>query len=328
MRILRFHGKAPSWARGAVVALGNFDGVHRGHRAVFDAARRIAHSQNRPLAALTFEPHPRSVLVPGSAPFRLSTFRTKARALASLGVEFLLVVPFTRRLAAKEPETFVDEILISALGVAHVVTGYDFHFGRGRRGTPTLLAELARSRGFGLTRVGIVGDGEEFSSTRVREALRRGEVRAAAQVLGRWWEVEARVRRGAARGRGLGYPTANLALKDMLTPARGIYAVWAALGDGEEAFRPAVASFGTRPTFDGEGDLLEVHLFDFSGDLYGRYLRVRFVERIREEKKFDSVAALKAAIVRDCEEARAILAASDPAGPALEAPAAAEGQGG
>lgn len=328
MRILRFHGKAPSWARGAAVALGSFDGVHRGHLAVFDAARRIARAEGRPFAVLTFEPHPRSVLRPDAPPFRLSPFRTKARVLAGLGVDILVLVPFTAELAAKEPEAFVDEVLVAGLAARHVVTGHDFHFGRGRRGTPALLAALAESRGFGFVRVPAVGDGGAFSSTRVREALARGDVRAAAEMLGRWWEAESRVRKGAARGRALGYPTANLKLENTLAPARGIYAVWAAFEAGEDKFRPAVASFGIRPTFDGAGDLLEVHVFDFAGDLYGRHLRVRFVERIREEKKFDSAQALKEAMARDCAAARAILVRCHPAGPAPDAPAARGGRAG
>jgi riboflavin kinase/FMN adenylyltransferase len=317
MRIVRFHGAGPPSARGASVALGNFDGVHRGHRAVLDAARRIAQGADTPFAVLTFEPHPRSVLKPNSPPFRLLSFRSKMRALEEQGVDLVIVVRFSPALAAYEPEAFVEKVLVGGLGVRHVVTGYDFHFGRGRRGTPELLAALAKRHGFGHTRIAAQGDGAEFSSTRVREALKRGEVGQAAQVLGRWWEVEARVRQGARRGRALGYPTANLELKNTLEPARGIYAVFAAVGG--EPFRPAVASFGNRPTFGGGGDLLEVHLFDFAGDLYGRYVRVRFVERLREERKFESIEALKAEMARDCESARRILSIASPEGP-LRAP--------
>lgn len=317
MRIVRYRSRASGEARGMVVALGNFDGVHRGHRAVFAEARARADALGRPFGVLTFEPHPRSVLRPEPAAFRLTPFRTKLRTIAAAGAETLVIFHFDKTLAALSAERFVREILVGELAVAHVVIGHDFKFGRGREGTAERLDELAREYDFGFSQVQAVGaDERPFASTAVRAALREGDVAAAAAILGRWWEVEDRVASGKRVGRTIGYPTANLALADTLHPAHGIYAVWAGVEEaGEVQWRPGAANFGTRPTFDGEGELLEVHLLDFAGDLYGKRLRVRFVERLRAEKKFDSVEALVARMDEDCVRARDILATHGPERP-------------
>ncbi len=320
MRIIRYHSTVPAEARGAAVAVGNFDGIHRGHQAVFDVARRIAREQSVPFAIFTFEPHPRSVIQPDVAPFRLTPLRIKVRVLDSLDVDIVYLARFDWTMAGKLWSDFVGEILVESLGVRHVVVGYDFRFGKGRAGTPEQLGRMAKEKGFEFTCVGAVGDGVEFSSTRIRDALRAGDVREAAHVLGRWWEVEDRVARGAARGRELGYRTANLDLGPVLVPARGIYAVWAGLaGPSGIVWRAGAASFGNRPTFDGTRDLLEVHIFDFDEDLYGRRLCVRFVEYLRPELRFDEVASLEAQIAEDCARAREVLGRVHPEGPdALE----------
>lgn len=319
MRILLFHSEAPPEARGAVVALGNFDGIHRGHRVVFDVAHGIARELGAPFVVFTFEPHPRSVLQPDAPPFRLTSLRVKVRAFERFDLDFLMVMRFDMTLAGKQAAEFINEVLIDGLGVRHVVVGHDFRFGKGRKGTPELLSAMARERGFGFTRVEAAGDSQEFSSSRVRGALSAGDVAGAAVVLGHWWEIEERVRRGDGRGREIGFATANLELAGILCPARGIYAVWAGLADsGEIAWRPAAASFGVRPTFAGEKELLEVHVLDFDEDLYGRRLIVRFVDYIRAEVKFDDVESLKAEMARDCDRARQILSSVSTEGPSGE----------
>lgn len=321
MRIVRYYRRASGEARGMVVALGNFDGVHRGHQAVFAEACARASALDCPFGVLTFEPHPHSVLRPGPTPFRLTPFRTKAHAIAACGAQALVIFHFDKSLAALSADRFVRDILVGELAVAHVVIGHDFKFGQGRAGTAERLDELAREHGFGFSQVQAVGTDETpFASTAVRVALRNGDMAAAATILGRWWEVEDRVAAGERVGRTIGYPTANLALADTLHPAHGIYAVWAGIEmAGEICWYPGAANFGTRPTFDGEAELLEIHLLDFIGDLYGRRLRVRFVERLRAEEKFDSVETLVTQMDDDCARIREILAAHGPDRPAERA---------
>lgn len=313
MRVFRHYSDVAAEARGAVVAIGNFDGVHRGHQAVIRRAGAIADEVGAPLAVLTFEPHPRSYFLPHEPAFRLTPLRSKAHALEALGVAFLFVLHFDRAFAAKSAEDFVVEVLGQGLGARHVVVGYDFVFGHRRGGDSRLLGELARAVGFGLTVLDPVADGGEvFSSSRIRELLRLGDPRRAASLLGRWWEIEGRVAGGDRRGHELGYATANLHLDDYLEPALGIYAVHAGLegegGDGPR-WRDAVASLGRRPTFGGGEVLLEVHVFDFDDDLYGQHLRVRFVEYLREEARFDDLENLRTQIAADCDAARRVLAA-------------------
>jgi len=312
MRLFRHHTEVPVEARGAVVAIGNFDGVHLGHQAVIAAAARQAGELGTSQAVLTFEPHPREFFQPAQPPFRLTPFRIKVRQLEAMGVDNLFVLPFNAELAAKSAEAFVVEILSQGLDVAHVIVGYDFVFGQGRRGNTTMLAELARLHGFGVTTVAAAanGAGEVFSSTRVREHLTAGRPVAAASMLGRPWEIEGRVEHGEKLGRKLGYPTANLVLHEYLPPALGIYAVKAGIDEGRETlWRDGVASFGYRPTVGGTHLIFEVHLFDWSGDLYGRHLRVAVIDYLRPEKKFDGLDPLRAQIEADCQAARGLLAA-------------------
>ncbi|MEX1204991.1 MAG: bifunctional riboflavin kinase/FAD synthetase [Dongiaceae bacterium] len=314
MRLFRHYTEVPVEARGAVVALGNFDGVHRGHQAVVGEAARLAGELGVSHAVLTFEPHPREFFRPAQPPFRLTPFRIKARQFEAMGVDSLFVLTFDAELAGKSAEAFVVEVLGEGLGVAHVVVGYDFVFGHGRRGDAALLRELGAIQGFGTTVVdpARAATGEPFSSTRAREALAAGDPLAAAAQLGRPWEIEGRVERGDRRGHGLGFPTANLPLGDYLQPALGIYAIEAGIDEGRgTTWRGGVGYVGRRPTFAGERVLLEAHLFDFAGDLYGRHLRVAFVDFIRADATFDDVRQLRAQIAADAAEARRRLAAYD-----------------
>ena len=315
MAIFRHTKDLPAAARGAVVVIGNFDGVHRGHQMLLADARRQADALGAPLAVLTFEPHPRSVFLPDQPPFRLTSLRAKAHALQEAGVDDLFVLHFDRAFATKSAEVFVEEILVADLGARHVVVGWDFCFGNKRAGNAALLKSMGAQHGFGVTAVEPVmtSEGEIYSSSIIREHLRAGRPAKAAQLLGRPWEAEGRVEHGDQRGRTIGFPTANLLLGDFLCPALGVYAVLAGRDPGvehggETQWLPAVANLGRRPTVDGEDVRLEVHFFDFDGDLYGETLRVRLIDFLRPEKKFDGLDALKAQIALDCGQAREILA--------------------
>jgi riboflavin kinase/FMN adenylyltransferase len=311
LRIFRHSSGLPADARGATVAIGNFDGVHLGHQAVIGAAVERARTLQAPAAVLTFEPHPRMLFKPDSEPFRLTPLRPKAHVLEELGVELLVVVAFDRALSLKSAESFVADELVAGMAVSHVVVGADFVFGHDRLGNVDRLAEMGGRFGFGVTALDPVAgqDGTVYSSTAVRQALKSGEPRRAAALLGRPWEIEGRVEHGDARGRQLGFPTANVGLGDYLRPAFGVYAVAAGIDHGTRTeWHRGVANLGRRPTVAGLVERLEVHLFDFDGDLYGRHLRVRLIEFLRPEKKFDGLDALQAQIARDCAQARAILA--------------------
>jgi len=312
MRILRHLDPPPAAARGAAIALGNFDGVHLGHQAVIGETIRIARALGAPAAILTFEPHPREILAPGGRPFRLTPFRVKARLAMALGVDHLVVLRFSPEFAARSAGDFVDKILIKALSVGHVVTGGNFRFGHGREGDVAFLRRAAAAHGFGMTAMAPVAapDGAQCSSSAVRARLAEGDMKGAAMLLGRPWSVEGRVRRGDARGRVIGFPTANLAVGRLLLPPLGVYAVRVtARLDGGEARLEGVANLGRRPTFAGEEVRLEVHLFDFAGDLYGRRLCVDFIDGVRPERRFDGLESLKAQIEADCAEARVRLKA-------------------
>ncbi len=310
MKLYRHTTALPDSARGAVVALGNFDGVHRGHQAVIAAARAAAAGAGAPLAVLTFEPHPRSLFRPDDPPFRLTSLRTKARRLERLGVDLLYVIPFNRAFSRLPAEGFVTGVLIRDLRVRHVVAGSDFMFGHDRLGSLALLEAMGAGHGFGVT--GVEGqteaDGPVFSSTRVRRLLREGRPDAAAEILGSPWEIEGRVRHGAQLARRLGFPTANLDLGATLRPAYGVYAVRAGIDAAAATiWHPGVANLGRRPTVDGLREWLEVHLFDTRQDLYGRHLRVQIIAFLRPERKFAGIDALQAQIQADAAAARAVL---------------------
>ncbi|ABC23760.1 bifunctional riboflavin kinase/FAD synthetase [Rhodospirillum rubrum] len=309
MRILRHPYELPASLLGGSLALGNFDGVHRGHQRVIGSARAIAAQQGLPLGVMTFAPHPRRFFQPDLPPFTLTSFRLKAHLISEEGADFLYVQAFDEALSKGSAEWFVTEVLVKGLHVAHVVVGQDYAFGHRRQGTVSLLQKMALDLGFGVTAVAPVKDegGAIYSSTRVRACLQEGDVTTAAQILGHPWEVEGRVEHGDKRGRTIGFPTANLKLGDYQRPRAGVYAVTAGLDDGAQTrFRPGVANFGRRPTFDNGDALLEVHLFDVSPDLYGRHLRVRFHDFLRPEQTFPGLEALKAQIGQDAAQARAL----------------------
>ncbi|HEV2302727.1 MAG TPA: bifunctional riboflavin kinase/FAD synthetase [Stellaceae bacterium] len=314
IRVIRHPGSASGHPRRSVLAMGNFDGVHKGHAALIGHARDRARAEARPIAVLTFEPHPRGVFRPSTEPFRLTPFRVKERELTRLGIELLFVQHFDMTFAAISAEAFIEEILVGAIGAAHIVVGYSCTFGNARRGTPELLREMAARSGFGVTVLDPVrgADATAYSSTHIRELLQAGKPRQAADLLGRLWEIDGRVMQGDRRGRTIGFPTANLGLGEYLHPRLGVYAV-RVRGDGPDdplAGRAAdgVANLGLRPTVGGLEPRLEAHLFDLDRDLYGRHLRVAFVDFIREERKFSGLDALKAQIAEDAARARAILA--------------------
>ena len=301
------HDDAPAAAlRGAVAAIGNFDGVHRGHRAVIDAAMACANALGAPAIAVTFEPHPRNVLRPSDPVFRLTDARSKLRLLATTGLTGALVLTFDRTFAAMSAEEFVTRILVGRLGIRGATIGFDFHFGHQRRGSPAFLAEQGKRHGFSVeTAPPLEDEGRPVSSSSIRAALADGRVVEAAELLGYPWFAAGAVRMGDQRGRDLGFPTANSALDPHCGLKHGIYAVRAGIGG---AIRDGVASFGTRPTFDNGAPLLEVHLFDFAGDLYGAPIDVAFIGWIRPELKFDSVDALIARMNEDARLARGALA--------------------
>ncbi len=312
MEVLR-QPNLPEELRGGVYAIGNFDGLHRGHQAVIFESGRVAGELGVAHGLLTFEPHPRSYFRPGGPAFRLTSLARKSAVLESWGVDRIIAIPFDAALAGTLAQDFVLDVLVKGLGLRHAVVGYDFTFGQHRRGNAAMLNQMAEMEGFGVSIVeaAVEPGGETYSSSAIRRALREGRPRDAARGLGRWWCVEGTVRRGEARGAKLGFPTANLELGDYLEPALGVYAVKAALESGGPWFR-GVANLGHRPTFGGGGVLLEVHLLDFEGDLYGKELQVEFVDYLRPEKKFDGLDSLKAQIAADCEAARQVLAKSLP----------------
>jgi len=309
MKLFRHFENLPEDVRGASVAIGNFDGVHLGHRAVIGEAGRIARDQGIGWAVLSFEPHPRSLFAPDGEPFRLTPLRIKARHIEELGVDTLIVLHFDEEFTRLSADDFIMKVLVEGLGARHVVSGYDFVFGHKRAGNCELLLHKGEEEGFDFTCVSAVDDGETvYSSTRVRDCLKAGDPRAAAALLGRDFEIEGRVEHGDARGHTIGFPTANLHLGEYLRPAKGVYAVRAGIDEGVATqWIDGVANFGNRPTFDNKDAIFEAHLFDFNGDLYGRHLRIALIDFLRPEKKFDGLDDLKAQIALDCDQARRIL---------------------
>jgi riboflavin kinase / FMN adenylyltransferase len=297
----------PAPLRLASVAMGNFDGVHRGHQAVIAAARRPGLA----LGVATFEPHPRAFFAPDAPPFRLMNAEARRNRLARLGVERLFELPFDTALAAMTAENFVKQVLVEGLGVAHVVVGADFCFGRGRLGTAAMLADLGARHGFGVTVLPLVGaEGGAISSSAIRAALSEGRVADATAMLGHRHRIEGPVLHGDKRGRTLNYPTANMGLEGLHLPRFGVYAVRAEVLDGPHSGAyGGVASLGVRPMFGVNTPNLETHIFDFAGDLYGAHLSVALVEWLRPELRFDGLPALIAQMDADSDRARAILAA-------------------
>ena len=294
-------------SRGASVAMGNFDGLHRGHQAVIDIAR----TQGR-LGVVTFEPHPRQVFQPDAPPFRLMNAESRANRLAKLGVQDLYELPFNRDLASLTPRAFAQDVLKDGLGVAHVVVGADFQFGKGRAGGALDLAALGHDLGFGVTIAELICDGGlEISSTAIRVALAEGRPRDAAAMLGHWHRIDGEVIHGEKRGRQLGYPTANMSLAGLHLPKLGVYAVKVTILTGQQAgTHIGAASLGVRPHFGGTMPNLETFIFDFSGDLYGQHLSIALVDYLRPEMKFDGLQGLLDQMAADCGRAREILSSA------------------
>ena len=306
MRIVRDHQYVRPEERGASVAIGNFDGVHRGHAHVIGLARR----EGVPLGVVTFEPHPRQFFAPDAAPFRLMNAEARAHRLEKLGVEVLAELPFGAALSGLTAEEFAREVLSEGLGVSHVVVGADFCFGKGRQGTAEMLAGFGRDMGFDVTVAPLLeAAAGAVSSTAIRNALSAGDPRGAAEMLGHWHRIEGRVLHGEKRGRKLGYPTANMELEGLHVPRLGVYAVLVDVltGPHEGSYR-GVANLGIRPMFARETPNLETFVFDFKGDLYEQHLSVGLVEFLRPEMTFDGLDALVAQMDADSAAAREALA--------------------
>lgn len=292
--------------RGGVIALGNFDGFHKGHQAVVGRAVRHAADEGRPAIVATFDPHPVRHFRPDTPPFRLTTLDQRAELFGAAGAAAMLVLPFDAAMAATTAEDFITELLLNRYGAAGVVTGADFVFGKGRGGNVVTLADHARRFGFFTEMVAPVGDGAQVvSSSSIRSALQDGDCAAAARLLTRPFTVRGTVQHGDKNGRKLGYPTANIDMGSYLRPRYGIYAVTGHLADGR-ALKGA-ANLGIRPSFNPPKELLEPHFFDFDGDLYGQEIDVAFHAFLRPEAKFDHLDALMAQMAADCEAARAVL---------------------
>lgn len=304
MILLDRFGPIPDAARGASLALGNLDGFHRGHAAVLEAARAAA--QGGPWGAAVFEPPPRRFFQPDAPPFRLMSPGLRREAAAGQGLDVLAEIPFDAALAAMTPEAFCARVLVDWLGVRHVVIGFDFRFGKDRAGDGAALKAQGAALGFGVTVLDEIAceDGSKISSSRIRAALEAGRLAEANELLGAPWRVDGVVQAGDQRGRTIGFPTANLRLGDQLQPRHGVYAIRADIGDG--VARPGVANFGRTPTVGARAPLLEVNLFDFDGDLYGRRIVVSFLAFLRPEQRFESLDALKAQIVADADAARVV----------------------
>ncbi len=311
MHIIRDYQYADSASKGAAVAIGNFDGVHLGHQAILDIVRTKAEELNCPMGVLTFEPHPREYFTPDTSPFRLMNADAKAHRLEKLGVTHLYQLAFNAALSNLTAEEFCRDVIHEGLGLKHVVVGADFCFGKGRAGNTQTLQNFGEKLGFGVTILPLVSDEKgTFSSTAIRTALSEGRPEDAAHMLGHWHRIEARVEHGDARGRDLGYPTANLSIDDLHPPKFGVYAVSVDVLEGpHKGTYHGAASIGNRPTFGVNIPNLEVFIFDFSGDIYDAQLSVALVHFQRPELKFDSLDELIVQMDADCVESRAILEA-------------------
>lgn len=296
--------------KGSVVTIGNFDGVHLGHQALIKIVLNKAAELGLCSAAVTFNPHPLQVLIGPQAPPMINSSALRMEYLAALGLDYTLLLEFTRELASLEPEDFVRRYLVEACAMRHMVVGYDYSFGRGRRGNFELLSELGKKYGFGVDQASpVMLDGEVVSSTRIREYIGEGGVAEAARLMGRFYALEGEVVHGFKRGAALlGFPTANIQLDNPLLPKCGVYACFAKIADN---MLPAVANIGYNPHFGNDKLSLECHILDFSADLYGQTLRVSFVRRLRDEKKFSSIEALIARIKADVAESRPLLSSAE-----------------
>ena len=294
--------------RGAVIALGNFDGLHRGHQAVISKAKALANDLGAPLGIGLFRPHPFRFFKPDADPFRLMSADIRAQVMAELDVDFLYEIPFDNTLRDMDDTQFVEQVLHQGLGIAHVIVGEDYGFGKNRCGNVESLTRLCKARGIGVTAMGLVGLHEfygKYGSTEIRKALQQGDVFHAAHMLSRPWVVDGIVQKGEQRGRTINFPTANLEFGDLVRPKFGVYCVEVRL-ENSDTWLPAVANTGNRPTVGGEAARLEVHILDFDKDIYGQHIAVRFRSFIRPEQKFESFDALRAQIEKDANSARRV----------------------
>ena len=298
--------------KGAVIALGNFDGLHRGHQAVITQAKSIANDLGAPLGIGLFRPHPRKFFKHGTPPFRLMSPTIRASIMESLGVDVLYEIPFDNDLREMDDVQFVEDVLHQGLGIAHVVVGEDYGFGKNRCGNVDTLKTLCAERSIGVTPMKPLGLHQlygKYGSTEIRKALQDGDVFHAAHMLSRPWTVDGIVQQGDQRGRTINFPTANLEFGDLVRPKFGVYCVEVKLADSDD-WLPAIANTGSRPTVGGEEARLEVHIFNFDQDIYGQNIQVRFRSFIRGEQKFESFEALKDQIINDCEGAKALFGIS------------------
>jgi riboflavin kinase/FMN adenylyltransferase len=297
----------PDRLRGSVLAIGNFDGMHRGHHMVLDAARHVADPDGHPLGVMTFEPHPRQVFRPDDPPFRLTDADQRRDLLRAEGIDLLVERTFDHAFSQLSAETFIERVLVGELAVRHIAVGYDFRFGHGRAGDATTLTQAGGRLGFGVTVVTQAADesGGVYSSSRARELIQQGDMAGAAEILGRPWSVRGPVLHGDKRGRTLDFPTANVALGPLIRPRFGVYAVRVRLPDGQS--RDGVANVGIRPMWQTDTPMVEAHLFDFAGDLYDQTVEVALIARLRGEARFDSAEALVEQMHRDAEDARRAL---------------------
>ena len=305
MRIVRYPKNCPESAKNSVVALGNFDGIHLGHKEVIKTAKEIASKTKKPSAVMSFEPHPITVIRPDVKNIRITPFREKSELTKDLGIDVLFSIHFNKEFSEVSAKDFIEKILIEQLSVSHVVVGYDFIFGHKRSGNIDLLKEYASKDSFGITQVRAIETekGEPFSSTKIRENIKAGNIKAATEKLGHDYVIEGIVKHGDKIGRDLGFPTANIILKDHLRPAYGIYAAKILV---EDKWLDGVINIGIRPSIDSQKELLEAHIFDYDGNLYGKRIKIMPLEYISEEKKFDSLDDLKIKIEEDCQKAREI----------------------
>ena len=313
MKVFTGYQDFPQDTRGAALAIGNFDGVHRGHQALIRRARERAdvsglQGGSKLAGAMVFEPHPREFFHPERPHFRLTSLERKLTLLERYGLDLTVVAPFDARLANLDADAFIEQVLVAALGVRHVVVGYDFFFAKGRGGDAKHMQKRGAELGFGVSVIPPVAeDGEVFSSSAIRAEIAQGDVAGAARMMGHWWSVNGEVVGGAKRGTGMGFPTANVVLPRATPLAYGIYAVFVDAPDGRHL---GAAYLGTRPTFDNGPPVLEVFLFDFDGDLYGKCIEVSFVDFIRPDRRFEGMEALVVQMAEDCEKARQMLSAA------------------
>ncbi|MDP3661206.1 bifunctional riboflavin kinase/FAD synthetase [Phenylobacterium sp.] len=306
VRVIRRWRDLPAADRGAAVAFGNFDGVHRGHQQVINDAKRAAETLGAPLGVISFDPHPRRIYQPDAPSFRLMKAEQQARVLAEMGVERLYLLPFDAQIGDMTDREFATKVLSEGLGVRHVAVGFDITFGKGRTGSPELMAEYGAELGFSVSAAEAVGDdGEKYSSTAVRAALREGRTDIAADILGRPFAIQGEVQRGRQLGRKFGYPTANVALDDYVRPRFGVYATRTRLPDGR--WQAGVANLGVNPTVGEVAPVLETWLFDFDEDLYGQILETQLIAFLRPEEKFADVEIMNRHVMADAARAREIL---------------------